>query len=143
MSNLVNISVDGYENWDIFGKLYTAYSAEPTSFTGIVSLLFEMERFYDRLGFPMDATEHRRFNGKNTEREKMIVMEKNNPFKRNGEKASFIIFVHYRQNSSWQGTMRWLEKDKEVPFRSALELIRLIDSSSLKAIHGEDGWDEE
>jgi len=142
MSNLVNISVDGYENCDIYGRLYTAYSIESTLFTGIVSLLFEMERFYDRLGFPMAATEHRRFNGKNTEREAMIVIDRDNPLKHTGEKASFIVLVRFRQNSSWQGTMRWLEKGKEVPFRSALELMRLIDSSCLKAMNEEDNRDD-
>ena len=42
---------------------------------------------------------------------------------------TFIINVKCRQNHTWQGTVKWIEGQKEVPFRSALELIKLIDSA--------------
>lgn len=42
---------------------------------------------------------------------------------------TFIINVKCRQNHTWQGTVKWIEGQKEIPFRSALELIKLIDSA--------------
>lgn len=42
---------------------------------------------------------------------------------------TFVINVKCRQNHTWQGTVKWIEGQKEVPFRSALELIKLIDSA--------------
>lgn len=44
-------------------------------------------------------------------------------------KQTFIIEVIDQQNSSWQGTVKWVNKKKQEHFRSALELIRLLDSA--------------
>ena len=37
--------------------------------------------------------------------------------------------VLFRQHASWQGELLWLEKDARQSFRSALELITLMDSA--------------
>ena len=46
-----------------------------------------------------------------------------------GHKASFIVRVTSRQNSTWQGSISWTERGVTKHFRSALELIKLIDSA--------------
>lgn len=46
-----------------------------------------------------------------------------------GRKASFIVRVTSRQNATWQGSISWTEKGVTKHFRSALELIKLIDSA--------------
>lgn len=48
---------------------------------------------------------------------------------KHGDLGSFIIRVQQRQNSSMQGRLTWIEKNKTVHFRSVWELIRLIDSA--------------
>lgn len=45
------------------------------------------------------------------------------------KKATFVVQVQYRQNSTWQGQVVWSEKNQSKPFRSSLELIRLMDSA--------------
>jgi len=40
---------------------------------------------------------------------------------------SFLVKIKYRQNSSWQGTVQWVETGKTQNFKSCLELIRLMD----------------
>lgn len=42
---------------------------------------------------------------------------------------TFIIQIKGTENGTWQGTVNWVEKNEKVAFRSALELIRLMDSS--------------
>ena len=42
---------------------------------------------------------------------------------------SFVVEVKSVENSSWQGTVSWVEGRKKEYFRSALELIRLMDST--------------
>ena len=49
-----------------------------------------------------------------------------------GEKATFVVNVQFRQNATWQGTVPWTDGRRTEPFRSALELIRLIDSTLLE-----------
>ena len=48
---------------------------------------------------------------------------------KHGDLGSFIVRVQHRQNSSMQGRVTWVEKNKTVFFRSAWEMIRLIDSA--------------
>ena len=44
-------------------------------------------------------------------------------------KQTFLIEIVDQQNASWQGTVQWINEGKKTPFRSALELIRLLDST--------------
>lgn len=54
-------------------------------------------------------------------------------------KGTFIVHVRYRQNATWQGDVIWAEKNERQGFRSALELLKLIDS----ALDGEEGEEAE
>ncbi len=42
---------------------------------------------------------------------------------------SFIVNIKCTQNHTWQGNLTWVEQKKTLSFRSALELIKLIDSA--------------
>lgn len=42
---------------------------------------------------------------------------------------TFIVNIKNSQNHTWQGTVKWVERQEEVPFRSAIELIKLMDSA--------------
>lgn len=46
---------------------------------------------------------------------------------------TFYLRVQYRCNSSWQGTIQWLDGRKSVTFRSVLELANLINDAKLQA----------
>jgi len=41
--------------------------------------------------------------------------------------SSFLVKIRYRQNSSWQGSVQWIETGKKQNFKSCMELIRLMD----------------
>ena len=57
------------------------------------------------------------------------VMEDDRLLEQHGDMGTFVIRVQHRQHSSWQGMVTYLDKDKTVYFRSALELIKIIDSA--------------
>lgn len=42
---------------------------------------------------------------------------------------TFIIDIKDNQNATWQGSLSWVQGNKKENFRSALELIKLIDSA--------------
>lgn len=44
-------------------------------------------------------------------------------------RETFIVKITHTQNATWQGTVTWTDSEKTQMFRSALELIRLIDSA--------------
>ena len=43
--------------------------------------------------------------------------------------ATFVVQIQHRQNATWQGTVVWADRNETKPFRSALELIKLIDGA--------------
>ena len=43
--------------------------------------------------------------------------------------GKFVIQIDRCENATWQGSILWTEKNITQQFRSALELIRLIDSA--------------
>lgn len=50
----------------------------------------------------------------------------------NNEAKTFVVSVKSHHNQNWQGTVSWVEEKKIQPFRSTLELIRLMDSAISK-----------
>ena len=48
------------------------------------------------------------------------------------ERRTFVIHILNQQNATWQGTVTWTDGKRMESFRSALELIRLIDSTLLE-----------
>ncbi len=57
------------------------------------------------------------------------IMDEKEVLRNHGELGTFIVRVQHRQHSSWQGTVTWVEENKIAPFRSALELIKLMDGA--------------
>lgn len=55
--------------------------------------------------------------------------------------GTFIVKVDRCQNESWQGRVVWADEDRVEHFRSALELIRLIDKA-LGASQAKQGEEE-
>ena len=43
------------------------------------------------------------------------------------DKGTFVIKILNKQNSTWQGTVTWVEEQRTQNFRSALELLKMID----------------
>ncbi len=129
----VVLCVDGQRDGRTSGRFYHAYSVEGTTVSSMEGLIFSMERFFDRLGSPFPDTNQRTLLKKqeNTIRkEGMIrVMRDDELLKKHGDIGTFIIRVQHRQHSSWQGMVTWVEENRTVPFRSALELIKMIDEA--------------
>lgn len=44
-------------------------------------------------------------------------------------KGTFVVRIQYTQNNSWQGSITWTEKNLTENFRSALEMMQLMDNA--------------
>ncbi len=55
------------------------------------------------------------------------MSEKTTKEKKDG--ATFVVHILHRNNATWQGEVVWANKNVCKPFRSALELLKLIDSA--------------
>ena len=49
--------------------------------------------------------------------------------KRSKHRGTFIIKVENNRNNSWHGEIVWAEENRSEKFRSALELIKLMDEA--------------
>ena len=49
--------------------------------------------------------------------------------KRISKKPTFVIQMLDNQNMTWQGTITYLEDNQKMPFRSVLEMLKLMDSA--------------
>ena len=112
------ICIDEYQkNGVVKGRLYHRYQ----------------EEVFDRIGYPFSGTENRYFNTKiPPHRQQQKIKRKlsdEEMLNNNGDKGTFIVRVEQRQHSSWQGRVTWVEENKTVSFRSALELIKLMDGA--------------
>lgn len=45
------------------------------------------------------------------------------------KEKTFIVQIKDTESGTWQGTVQWVEKEKKEIFRSALELMKLMESA--------------
>jgi hypothetical protein len=132
--NLLNICVDAGTEGEISGRVYSCYSREPMAFGNVVQLLRYMESFYNRIQFPEAAVLLRSFENVPQKRRETVPeqeVDRACVMGQRGSLATFCVYVQYRQNATWQGVLCWQEQDRDVEFRSALEMIALIDNALL------------
>ena len=130
--NLINICVDSAFCHNYTGRLYHKYQMEPERFSDIGQLLGLVEMVCDMSGYPQSTTQDRSFRKKqeNTSgKEASQVADMNEMLEQKGDLATFVVHVKYRQHSTWQGEVVWAEKNEKRTFRSALELLKLIDNA--------------
>lgn len=56
---------------------------------------------------------------------------------------TFVVRVQYRQNATWQGRISWLEGEKEASFRSAIEMLHLMEEIVAQCVESGDQPSEE
>jgi len=42
---------------------------------------------------------------------------------------NFVVQVRYRRNGTWQGTVSWMNGNKQSDFRSVLEMLKLMEDT--------------
>lgn len=119
------VCVDSYDQSILTGRLYNPYLSEGREFGSLMEFLRLMEELLNGMNFPQPFTSIRSFQ-KPHEQESGGRPE-DRP--QEGKLGTFSVRVIFRQNSSWQGSVTWLERNIEESFRSALELLLLMDSA--------------
>ena len=125
-SRTTMICVDSYKDRVLKGRYYNNGSEDRSGeFGSLTQLIVAMEQILDSAKIPQSFTSVRSFSVMPEERPESGTDEKT----RKGELATFAVKILFRQHTSWQGSVTWLEKQCEQPFRSVLELILLMDSA--------------
>lgn len=119
------VCVDSCESGVLAGRLYNPYLGEGVRFQSLMEFLLEMEDLLDRMQFPQSFTAARSFSSP----PRQTAAGPPDENLQEGKAATFAVRVLFRQNASWQGSVTWLEGGREESFRSALELLFLMNSA--------------
>lgn len=138
LPNMVMVCVDGVENGDIYGRYFHRYKKEETFFPDSATLVIEMERFYDDIGYPQAAIKTRKFierkGGRIPAKEHMAVISDSQTLMQfRGKLATFLVGVTSRQNASWQGDVVWMEQQIRKHFCNDMELVVFVDDAVKKS----------
>lgn len=120
------VCIDRCEENVPIGRLFSPALKAPVQFTSVMSFLNEVEILLDKMDFPQSFVPARSFSGRNkavAHARQMVAGEGR------GQVVSFRLRVLFRQNASWQGSLSWLDQDREESFRSVLELLYLMQSA--------------
>ncbi len=143
--NGVVLCIDSVSEGEPGGRLYHSYRTDAQEFINIEQMIIYMEDLYDALNFPHPGSNERKFNpvkktgAHYTERDR--IMKDEELLSRHGDIGTFIVRVQHRQNSSWQGRITWMEKDKTISFRSVWEMVKLIENA-IDTVCLEDGSED-
>lgn len=120
------VCIDNYDNEVPKGFMTNPGINGAFSFSSLTQLIVCMEHLLDYANFPQSFVELRTF----------LPVEPLKPDKAEispnhvqGELATFLVRILFRQNASWQGSVTWVEKGTVQSFRSALELFFLFHSA--------------
>jgi len=119
------VCVDSYDNHVLAGRMYNPYYGEGKQFNSLIEYMLEMENLLDEMHFPQPFTSRRSF----SESDMLQLSVAGENFPEMGKKGTFQVRILFRQNASWQGSVLWMEGDREESFRSVLELALLMDSA--------------
>lgn len=134
--NLFVVCVDATENGELSGRLFHCFSQDPFPFIGVTRLLIDMDSIFDYLQFPQASTQIRTFRQTKSQHietrlpeENCEGMDQERLISQRGIKGTFLVRVQFRQNTTWQGTLVYGDLKITQQFRSALELLKLIDGA--------------
>jgi hypothetical protein len=133
--NLVCICIDKIDLNITTGRIFTYYNSEPVIFNSVDQIFLILENFFDDIDFPQASTQTRGFAERKTANLPLIstksgkIMSWEELTGHQGTLATFLLHVKYRQNSTWQGNLKWVEKNKTRSFQSDLEFMELVNTA--------------
>lgn len=119
------VCIDSYENGVLSGRMYNPYLSIGDTFQSTMEFLKKTDSMLDRMKFPQSFSANRVFEP--LAETKTVDPPAASP--KDGLLGTFALRILFRQNASWQGSVTWIEGEREESFRSVLELLLLMDSA--------------
>jgi len=118
------------------GCFFSSIQTEAVPFTCVFDLVRKVDQCCSQMDTPQANMELRYFGNKNPMHRRRRRGKKKPEVVHNpailsvrGRAATFVVTVLFRQNTSLQGIVQWCDGKAVLPFRSALELLHLMDSA--------------
>ncbi|WP_458863401.1 hypothetical protein [Acidaminobacterium chupaoyuni] len=128
----MKICIDHISGSSYSGRIFSRRLKSPMFFSDPASLILQTEDLMEQQNFPQAFQRIRRFRAQARKIECAAetleeAMEEETVKAAKGEKATFLLYVLTRRNSSWQGRVDFLDGSPSVRYVSALDLIRLVE----------------
>ena len=139
------ISLDPTCKFSLAGRLYSGFYHKVYPFASETEMLLGIDRLCDSMQFPQAAFKNRSFETKYTKvlvRKADDFMDPETETTAKQDKATFLVHIKFRQNATWQGSITWVEKEKTQNFRSALEMLKLMDETRHPSVKETIDWEE-
>ena len=120
------VCIDRYDRRVPEGRFYNPHYPDGVRFYGVMDLLVKFEQMLEEMKFPAPYTMVRSFADVPAPDPEMFYGTE----AQLGEIATLAVQVMFRQNTSWQGSVTWIEGEREESFRSVLEFLFLLDSAA-------------
>lgn len=124
------LTITSYQDKHLCGQLYTPQLDRRIPFDNLLQLLLLIEELLDRNNTPQRGMDLRMFQSQDAG----VLLQRTAPPIARPPLASFTVTILFRQNATWQGTILWADRQLESHFRSALELISLMDGALTQAL---------
>lgn len=120
------VMVHSYDNKVMSGVLSNQWLENQVAFHSFSEFVLMYDMWMSKIHYPEEGDRKRSLYHKDT-LPYVYKMQSEELQNNRGAIATFLIHVYYRQHSSWQGKIYWIEQKKEQYFRSVLELLYLMD----------------
>jgi len=127
------------------GFVFSEYYKKTFEFHNEVEMLLGLNDLFDDIDFPQAAYQTRSFFDKPIPkiiRKVEDTLENKPNLTIDNSKTTFIVNVQYRQNASWQGSITWVEQSRTQQFRSAFEMIQLMNEAVSQGQIQKISWEE-
>ena len=131
-NSALRVCVDSVTNGQIRGVVYGQRLEKPFIFADIGDLLLQIDDVLNNQDYPR-AFQRKRSFGPETQPASLLAEELGGKFMSKeaveavrGTAATFSLNILMRQNTTWQGSVDWLDGRKPMEFSSALEFIRIV-----------------
>lgn len=129
-----HLCIDEYTAGELAGRLYGSMGKRAHRFSSALPMLRLMEELMD------DELRVQRYEQKRSFRSVQQVRCPSTDWReldrRPGRLATFTVCIHFRQNATWQGEVVWMEQQQRTCFRSALELLFILDNALASTQNG-------
>ncbi len=126
------------------GEIFCGYPRKKIGYTGEWELLSAISGWCDWSHYPEAMTTLRSFSvrkhRKRQVRKAVTVLDSKLKNALEG-KSTFLVHIQFRRNATWQGTITWLEAEKTQNFRSAFEMLKLMEEADHPGIEKCISWD--
>lgn len=119
------VCIDSYQNSVPEGRLFNPCFSGALQFESLMQMILQIDGLLDKMCFPQPFDETRSFASVSIP----LLTVRPDQAEPKGKLATFLVKMIFRQNASWQGSVVWKEQRREESFRSALELLLLMNSA--------------